>query len=41
MHFQRITLICIVLFAVAVNAVTNIAPAPVPAPALHLLQRQT
>jgi hypothetical protein len=35
MHYQRITLILIVLLAVAVNAAINIVPTP------HLPQRQT
>jgi hypothetical protein len=35
MHYQRIALILIVLLAVAMNAATNIVPAP------HLPQRQT
>jgi hypothetical protein len=35
MRYQRIALILIVLLAVAVNAATNIVPAP------HPLQRQT
>jgi hypothetical protein len=35
MHYQRITLIFIILLAVAVNAATNIVPVP------HLPQRQT
>jgi hypothetical protein len=35
MHYQRIALILIVLLAIAVNAATNIVPAP------HLPRRQT